>query len=122
MAVPIEQDISAVAQTSASSTDLTTNKRSIKTTVLVANDSMLVLGGLAGIGLEWIFTAARNARWRELGWIAGIVVVVVEVELAHLVAGGEVRGVLGAGGRIEFPSALLFRNNPIRMNPLAPPR
>jgi general secretion pathway protein D len=42
----IEQDISAVAQTSASATDLTTNKRSIKTTVLVANDSMLVLGGL----------------------------------------------------------------------------
>jgi general secretion pathway protein D len=42
----IEQDISAVAQTSASDTDLTTNKRSIKTTVLVANDDMLVLGGL----------------------------------------------------------------------------
>jgi general secretion pathway protein D len=42
----IEQDISAVAPTSASDTDLTTNKRSIKTTVLVANDDMLVLGGL----------------------------------------------------------------------------
>jgi general secretion pathway protein D len=42
----IEQDISAVAATSASDTDLTTNKRSIKTTVLVANDDMLVLGGL----------------------------------------------------------------------------
>jgi general secretion pathway protein D len=42
----IEQDISAVAQTSVSDTDLTTNKRSIKTTVLVANDDMLVLGGL----------------------------------------------------------------------------
>jgi general secretion pathway protein D len=42
----IEQDISAVSATSASETDLTTNKRSIKTTVLVANDDMLVLGGL----------------------------------------------------------------------------
>jgi len=42
----IEQDISAVAATSASDTDLTTNKRSIKPTVLVANDDMLVLGGL----------------------------------------------------------------------------
>jgi general secretion pathway protein D len=42
----IEQDISAVAASSASDTDLTTNKRSIKTTVLVANDDMLVLGGL----------------------------------------------------------------------------
>jgi tetratricopeptide (TPR) repeat protein len=30
---------------------------------------------LAGIGLEWIWTTVRNARWRELGWIAGIVVV-----------------------------------------------
>jgi general secretion pathway protein D len=42
----IQQDISAVSATSASETDLTTNKRSIKTTVLVANDDMLVLGGL----------------------------------------------------------------------------
>ncbi len=42
----IEQDISSVAPTSASDTDLTTNKRSIKTTVLVADDDMLVLGGL----------------------------------------------------------------------------
>jgi general secretion pathway protein D len=42
----IEQDISAVSANSASETDLTTNKRSIKTTVLVANDDMLVLGGL----------------------------------------------------------------------------
>jgi general secretion pathway protein D len=42
----IEQDISAVLATSASDTDLTTTKRSIKTTVLVANDDMLVLGGL----------------------------------------------------------------------------
>jgi len=42
----IEQDISAVSPNSASTTDLTTNKRSIKTTVLVANDDMLVLGGL----------------------------------------------------------------------------
>lgn len=42
----IEQDISAVAANSVSETDLTTNKRSIKTTVLVANDDMLVLGGL----------------------------------------------------------------------------
>jgi general secretion pathway protein D len=42
----IEQDISSVSNTQASSTDITTNKRSIKTTVLVANDNMVVLGGL----------------------------------------------------------------------------
>ncbi|MCW8924963.1 MAG: type II secretion system secretin GspD, partial [Xanthomonadales bacterium] len=42
----IEQDISSVSANSASDTDLTTNKRSIKTTVLVANDDMIVLGGL----------------------------------------------------------------------------
>jgi len=42
----IEQDISSVSANQASSTDITTNKRSIKTTVLVANDNMIVLGGL----------------------------------------------------------------------------
>jgi len=42
----IEQDISSVSANQASSTDITTNKRSIKTTVLVANDNMVVLGGL----------------------------------------------------------------------------
>jgi len=42
----IEQDITKVLATSATDTDLTTTKRSIKTTVLVANDDMLVLGGL----------------------------------------------------------------------------
>ncbi len=42
----IEQDISSVSANSPSTTDLTTNKRSIKTTVLVANDDMIVLGGL----------------------------------------------------------------------------
>jgi len=42
----IEQDISSVSNNQASSTDITTNKRSIKTTVLVANDNMVVLGGL----------------------------------------------------------------------------
>jgi len=42
----IEQDTSSVSANSASDTDLTTNKRSIKTTVLVANDDLIVLGGL----------------------------------------------------------------------------
>jgi general secretion pathway protein D len=42
----IEQDISSVSKNQASDTDITTNKRSIKTTVLVANDDMIVLGGL----------------------------------------------------------------------------
>ncbi|MGA9575604.1 MAG: type II secretion system secretin GspD, partial [Lysobacterales bacterium] len=42
----IEQDISSVSAIQASETDITTNKRSIKTTVLVANDDMIVLGGL----------------------------------------------------------------------------
>jgi len=42
----IEQDISSVSESSASVNDLITNKRSIKTTVLVANDDVIVLGGL----------------------------------------------------------------------------
>jgi len=42
----IEQETSSVSASSASENDLTTNKRSIKTTVLVANDDMIVLGGL----------------------------------------------------------------------------
>jgi len=42
----IEQETSSVSPNSASDNDLTTNKRSIKTTVLVANDDMIVLGGL----------------------------------------------------------------------------
>jgi general secretion pathway protein D len=42
----IEQDISSVSESSAAINDLITNKRSIKTTVLVANDDMIVLGGL----------------------------------------------------------------------------
>jgi general secretion pathway protein D len=42
----IEQSNSSVSASQASDTDLTTNKRSIKTTVLVANDDLIVLGGL----------------------------------------------------------------------------
>lgn len=42
----IEQDTSSVSESSASANDLITNKRSIKTTVLVANDDVIVLGGL----------------------------------------------------------------------------
>jgi len=42
----IEQDISSVSESSATVNDLITNKRSIKTTVLVANDDVIVLGGL----------------------------------------------------------------------------
>ena len=42
----IEQDISSVSEASASVNDLVTNKRSIKTTVLVANGDVIVLGGL----------------------------------------------------------------------------
>ena len=42
----IEQTTSSVSEASATVNDLVTNKRSIKTTVLVANDDMIVLGGL----------------------------------------------------------------------------
>ncbi len=42
----IEQDTSSVSESSASVNDLITNKRSIKTTVLVANGDVIVLGGL----------------------------------------------------------------------------
>ena len=42
----IEQTTSSVSEASAVVNDLITNKRSIKTTVLVANDDMIVLGGL----------------------------------------------------------------------------
>jgi len=42
----IEQTTSSVSEASATANDLVTNKRSIKTTVLVANDDMIVLGGL----------------------------------------------------------------------------
>jgi general secretion pathway protein D len=42
----IEQTSSSVSEASATANDLVTNKRSIKTTVLVANDDMIVLGGL----------------------------------------------------------------------------
>jgi general secretion pathway protein D len=42
----IEQTTSSVSEASLTVNDLVTNKRSIKTTVLVANDDMIVLGGL----------------------------------------------------------------------------
>jgi len=42
----IEQETSSVNEASSSVGDLITNKRSIKTTVMVANDDMIVLGGL----------------------------------------------------------------------------
>ena len=42
----IEQETSSVNEASTSVGDLITNKRSIKTTVLVANDDVIVLGGL----------------------------------------------------------------------------
>jgi len=42
----IEQSNSSISLRQATDTDLTTNKRSIKTTVLVANDDLIVLGGL----------------------------------------------------------------------------
>jgi general secretion pathway protein D len=42
----IEQTTSSVSEASVTVNDLVTNKRSIKTTVLVANDDMIVLGGL----------------------------------------------------------------------------
>ena len=42
----IEQETSSVNEASSSVGDLITNKRSIKTTVLVANDDVIVLGGL----------------------------------------------------------------------------
>ncbi|MFC1702532.1 type II secretion system secretin GspD, partial [Pseudomonadota bacterium] len=42
----IEQTTSSVSEASSTVNDLVTNKRSIKTTVLVANDDMIVLGGL----------------------------------------------------------------------------
>jgi general secretion pathway protein D len=42
----IEQETSSVNEASSSIGDLITNKRSIKTTVMVANDGMIVLGGL----------------------------------------------------------------------------
>jgi general secretion pathway protein D len=42
----IEQDTSSVSEASAAVDDLITNKRSIKTTVLVANGDVIVLGGL----------------------------------------------------------------------------
>ena len=42
----IEQETSSVSESSASVNDLITNKRSIKTTVLVANGDVIVLGGL----------------------------------------------------------------------------
>lgn len=42
----IEQEVSSLASTSQSASDIVTNKRSLKTTVLVEDDQTLVLGGL----------------------------------------------------------------------------
>lgn len=42
----IEQEVSSVASSAASASDLITNKRSIKTSVMVENDQIIVLGGL----------------------------------------------------------------------------
>lgn len=42
----IEQTVESIAQSTASTADIVTNKREIKTRVLIANDDVLVLGGL----------------------------------------------------------------------------
>ena len=77
----IEQDISAVSANSASETDLTTNKRSIKTTVLVANDDMLVLGGLIDEDVQVTQSEVgtrtqANRKTKKVPQISGAVVLV----------------------------------------------
>jgi general secretion pathway protein D len=48
----IEQEVSSIIPTSSAATDLVTNKRTIKTTVIVEDGSMVILGGLMDEDLQ----------------------------------------------------------------------
>jgi general secretion pathway protein D len=48
----IEQEISSISRSSVATTDIVTNKRSIKTTVIIENGNMVVLGGLIDEDLQ----------------------------------------------------------------------
>ncbi len=48
----IEQEVSSISRSSQTASDLVTNKRSIKTTVIVEDGSMVVLGGLIDEDLQ----------------------------------------------------------------------
>ncbi|WP_349646888.1 type II secretion system secretin GspD [Candidatus Parabeggiatoa sp. HSG14] len=48
----IEQEVSSISRSSLAATDLVTNKRTIKTTVIIEDGSMIVLGGLIDEDLQ----------------------------------------------------------------------
>ncbi|BAP54886.1 general secretion pathway protein D [Thioploca ingrica] len=48
----IEQEVSSIGRSNVATTDIVTNKRSIKTTVIVEDNSMVVLGGLINEDLQ----------------------------------------------------------------------